>query len=109
MKKSEKILLTVASLAALGLLFYVAKKAKKEKIDETITKEYELLLAAVQKSEEILLEKNQKEIKRMLLDEIIKRYQYKQGLYEYYTTNNSEIARATALLANQNEYDTILK
>ena len=31
MKKSEKILLTVASLAALGLLFYVAKKAKKEK------------------------------------------------------------------------------
>ena len=51
----------------------------------------------------------QKEIKRMLLDEIIKRYQYKQGLYEYYTTNNSEIARATALLANQNEYNTILK
>ena len=85
------------------------EKAKKEKIDETITKEYELLLAAVQKSEEILLEKNQKEIKRMLLDEIIKRYQYKQGLYEYYTTNNSEIARATALLANQNEYNTILK
>ena len=85
------------------------EKAKKEKIDETITKEYELLLQAVQKSEETLLDKNQKEIKRLLLDEIIKRYQYKQGLYQYYTKNNAEIAKATAILANPTEYNTILK
>lgn len=84
------------------------EKAKKEKIDETIAKEFDLLLAAVQKSEEILLDKNQKEIKRLLLDEIIKRFQYKQGLYQYYTKNNAEISKATAVLANQADYNKIL-
>ena len=85
------------------------EKAKKEKIDETITKEYEQLLSAVQKSEEMVLDKNQKEIKRLLLDEIIKRYQYKQGLYQYYTKNNAEINKATLLLADVKEYNKILQ
>ena len=85
------------------------EKAKKEKIDETITKEYEQLLSAVQKSEEVVLDKNQKEIKRLLLDEIIKRYQYKQGLYQYYTKNNAEINKATLLLADVKEYNKILQ
>jgi carboxyl-terminal processing protease len=57
--------------------------AKKEKIDATIITEYQQLLAALQKSEETLLDKNQEEI-RNLIDEIIKRYQYQEGLYQYY-------------------------
>ena len=66
-------------------------------------------MAAVQKSEEVLLDKNQKEIKKLILDEIIKRYQYRDGLYKYYTKNNAEILKATALLANSIEYNKILK
>lgn len=85
------------------------EKAKKEKIDETIKLQYDQLFAALQKSEEALLDKNQKEIKKLILDEIIKRYQYKEGLYQYYTKNNEEIARATALLANTIEYNKILQ
>ncbi len=85
------------------------EKAKKEKIDETIKLQYDQLFAALQKSEEALLDKNQKEIKKLILDEIIKRYQYKEGLYQYYTKNNAEIARATALLANPTEYYKILQ
>ena len=85
------------------------EKAKKEKIDETLTKEYDQLLAAVQKSEEVLLDKNQKEIKRLLLDEIIKHYQYKQGLYQYYVKNNAEIMKATSVLSNPSEYAKILQ
>jgi carboxyl-terminal processing protease len=54
------------------------------------------------------LDKNQKEIKKLILDEIIKRYQYKEGLYQYYTKNNIEIAKASALLANPAEYHKIL-
>jgi len=84
------------------------EKAKKEKIDETITVQYDQLMAALQKSEEALLDKNQKEIKKLILDEIIKRYQYKEGLYQYYTKNNTEIAKASALLANPTEYQKIL-
>ena len=83
--------------------------AKKEKIDETITTEYQQLLTALQKSETNLLDKNQKEIKGLILDEIIKRYQYQEGLYQYYIKNNSEIKRATSVLNSDLEYKAILK
>jgi carboxyl-terminal processing protease len=83
--------------------------AKKEKLDTSIAVEYQQLLTALQKSEENLLNQNQKEIKNLILDEIIKRYQYKEGLYLYYTKNNSEIKKAASILNNQLEYNNILK
>ena len=83
--------------------------AKKEKIDESISAEYQQLLVALQKSEENLLDKNKAEIKNLILDEIIKRYQYQEGLYQYYLKNNSEIKKATSVLNNSIEYKNILK
>jgi carboxyl-terminal processing protease len=83
--------------------------AKKEKLDESITAEYQQLLTSLQKSEDAQLTLYQKEIKKLILDEIIQRYQYKEGLYQYYTKNNSEIRKATALLDNAPEYNKILK
>ena len=83
--------------------------AKKEKLDASIAVEYQQLLTALQKSEENLLNQNQKEIKNLILDEIIERYQYKEGLYLYYTKNNSEIKKAVGILNNQLEYNNILK
>ena len=83
--------------------------AKKEKLDESIQLEYQQLLSALQKSENTLLDKNQKEIKNLIVDEIIKRYQYQEGLYQYYIQNNIEIKRATSLLNNSAAYNTILK
>ncbi len=83
--------------------------AKKEKIDTEIQAEYNQLLASLEKSEENLLNQNQKEIKNLILDEIIKRYQYKEGLYLYYTKNNSEIKKGVSLLSNSEEYNKILK
>jgi carboxyl-terminal processing protease len=83
--------------------------AKKEKIDESIISEYQQLLTALQKSENNLLDKNQKEIKNLILDEIITRYQYQEGLYQYYLKNNSEIKKAVSVLNSSSEYKTILK
>lgn len=83
--------------------------AKKEKIDESISAEYQQLLTTLQKSEEKLLDKNQKEIKNLITDEIIKRYQYQEGLYQYYLRNNSEIKKAVSILNNNAEYKSILK
>ncbi len=82
--------------------------AKKDKIDTAITVEYNQLLAAIQKSEEAQLNENEKEIKNLILDEIIKRYQYKEGLYQYYIKNNIEVKKATSILSNQAEYAKIL-
>ena len=83
--------------------------AKKEKLDETISTEYQQLLLAVQKSEENQLNKYQKEIKNLILDEIIKRYQYKEGLYQYYTKNDAQIKKAVAILNNSQEFNKIIK
>ena len=82
--------------------------AKKEKLEASIANEYQQLLSALQKSEENLLNQNQKEIKNLILDEIIKRYQYKEGLYLYYTKNNSEIKKGVGILNNPIEYNKIL-
>ena len=83
--------------------------AKKEKIDESINAEYQQLFSALQKSEDQLLDKNQKEIRTLIVDEIIKRYQYQEGLYQYYLKNNIEIKKAVTLLNNNLEYQKILK
>lgn len=104
--KKEKIDFDTETEVALKNML---EKAKKEKIDSEITLEYQALLNSLQKSEEHLIDKNAKEIKNLLLDEIIKRYQYKEGLYQYYTKNNSEIKKAVALLNNSLEYNKILK
>ena len=104
--KREKINFDTETEIALKRTF---EKAQKEKIDETILVEYNNLVAALKKSEEILLDKNQKEIKRLLVDELIKRYQYKQGLYQYYIKNNVEVGKATTVLANTNDYNKILQ
>jgi carboxyl-terminal processing protease len=85
------------------------EKAKKENIDTAIQSEYEQLLAALQRSEATMIDKNQKEIKNLMLDEIIKRYQYKEGLYQYYIKNNIEIKKAVGILNNTAEYNKILK
>ncbi|WP_428223952.1 S41 family peptidase [Flavobacterium sp.] len=86
----------------------VLEQAKKEKIDANIKLQYEALQSALQKSDEIELDKNKSEIIHLLKDELIKRYQYKEGLYEYYTKNNSVIKRATQLLNTNGEYNKIL-
>ena len=83
--------------------------AKKENLDETIALEYQQLLAALQKSESALLDKNKKEIKNLIIDEIIKRYQYQEGLYRYYLNNNSEIKKGVSVLNSSSEYKSILK
>jgi carboxyl-terminal processing protease len=83
--------------------------AKREKLDTAIATEYQNLMVALQKSEENLLNQNQKEIKNLILDEIIKRYQYKEGLFLYYTKNNFEIKKAQNIVSNPQEYNTILK
>ena len=82
--------------------------AKKEKIDTGISTEYNQLLVAIQKSQEAKLNENQKEIKNLILDDIIKRYQYKEGLYQYYIKSNLEVKRAVSILGNNVEYSKIL-
>ena len=91
------------------LLKETLEQAKKDKLDATIKLQYDQLMAAIQKAEETELDKNKAEILNQLKDELILRYQYKEGLYQNYLKNNSEIKKATQLLSNTSEYNKILK
>jgi carboxyl-terminal processing protease len=104
--KREKISLDTETEVALRTTL---EKAKKENVDTAIATEYQQLLKALERSEETLIDKNQKEIKNLLLDEIIKRYQYKEGLYQFYIKNNFEIKKSIEVLNDKSQYNTILK
>lgn len=83
--------------------------AKKEKLDENITTEYQQLLNALQRSEEAQLDKNQEEIKNMIVAAIIKRFQYEEGFYQYNIKTNSEIKKSLSILNDPIAYKSILK
>ena len=104
--KREKIAFDTETEVALKSTL---EKAKKENVDAAIATEYQQLLSALEKSEETLIDKNQKEIKNLILDEIIKRYQYKEGLYQYYIKSNFEIKKSIEVLNDKSHYNSILK
>ena len=83
--------------------------AKKEKIEQNITAQYESLLQALKKSNETEIDKNKEEIKRLLIDELVVRFQYREGLYNYYLKSNTEIQKAVQILNDKTKYNNILK
>ncbi|MGB5437882.1 MAG: S41 family peptidase [Maribacter sp.] len=70
---------------------------------------YKSLMDEIEKSKIIALDKYHNEIKKKLEDEIIKRYFYREGLFEYYLTHDEAILAAKELLANDTKYMGILK
>ncbi|MEK6152889.1 S41 family peptidase [Flavobacteriaceae bacterium 3-367] len=94
-----------------------AEKALKAAMDgkdkdifgPAVNENYESLLLEINKSKISGLDKFQKEIQKNLEDEIIKRYFYREGLYDYYLNHDDAILAATELLANPANYAGILK
>ncbi len=87
----------------------VLEAAKDEKLNASIQSEYAQLKAALERGEERQIDENQNEIRALLQDELIRRYQYKEGLYAFYTQNNAEVKKAIELLSNVPQYQKILK
>ena len=85
------------------------EKAKKEKIDSEIVSEYKLLQLALEKSQDATVTKSKEDFKKLLQEELITRYHYKEGLYDYYTKNDIDITKAKAVLNNVTQYSGILK
>ena len=70
---------------------------------------YKTLLANIEKGKINALDKYQSEIQKNLEDEIVKRYFYRDGLYQYYLNNDDAILAATELLDNTAKYGALLK
>ncbi len=74
-----------------------------------IEEKYRSLLAEINKSKINALDSYKEEIVKNIEDEIIKRYFYREGLYEYYLTNDDAILTATELLRNATKYNDLLR
>jgi len=75
----------------------------------SVHENYNSLLAEIEKSKFMALDIHQKEIQKKLEDEIVKRYFYREGLFEHYLTNDEAILAGTELLENENKYSSILQ
>ncbi len=89
------------------------KEAMSNKEDaifnSAVAQDFKTLLLDIEKSKIAALENHQKEIQSKLEDEIVKRYFYREGLYDYYLKNDDAILAATELLGNTKKYEEILK
>lgn len=70
---------------------------------------YKNLLLQINKSKLTALDTYKNELQKNLEDEIIKRYYYREGLYDYYLGHDDAILAATGLLADVSKYKGILK
>jgi len=80
-----------------------------EIFDTTVQENYKNLMKEINRSKISALEKYQKAIQKNLEDEIVKRYFYREGLYDYYLNNDQAILTATELLNNEAKYTALLE
>ncbi len=85
------------------------RKAKTEKLDKDIQASYTQLMSSVDQAKEKALVEKKHEITTLLSDEILKRYFYRDGMYNYHIINSPEIIEAVSLLNDENKYRKILK
>jgi len=83
--------------------------AKEEELETVISSEYKNLTNVLQSYKSNAIDGNKTQLKSLLTDEIIKRYFYSEGLYTYYTVNNTEIKKALSVLNNPSQYASILR
>ena len=86
----------------------VLEKAVKEDLDDNIKDDYNTLITNLNDSKELAINENKDEILSLLTDEIVKRYVYREGLYEFYKDHNLEIKKAAEILSNPSIYKNYL-
>ena len=90
-------------------LFKAYETATKENLDDGINTAYNNLIASINKSKDRALDTHKTYILKMLTEEIVKRYGYREGLYEYYKTKDAYIQKSTQILGNTMAYMDYLR
>tara|TARA_R110002012_G_scaffold321377_2_gene548902 strand:+ start:28 stop:1662 length:1635 start_codon:yes stop_codon:yes gene_type:complete len=80
-----------------------------ENLDDKINNDYTTLLKHLEQAKIESINENKAQLVNLLTEEIVKRYAYREGLYEYYKINNEEIKTASTILQNPNTYNKYLK
>ncbi len=72
--------------------------AKDEELSATIDINYKALISALDNYKNKAIDENKTQLMSLLTDEIVKRYFYREGLYNYYINHNVEIQKSRELL-----------
>ena len=78
-------------------------------LGQEVQDKYKDLLLALNRGKFSALDTFQKEIQKSLEDEIVKRYFYREGLYDYYLQNDEAILVAQGLLKDSGRYNQLLQ
>lgn len=84
-------------------------QAEKDAFKDDVNTIYNELLTTISKAKDEDLDTRRDEIQGLLIDEIVKRYFYRDGLYQYQIENNAEIAESLLVLRDAKRYQNILK
>ncbi len=85
------------------------KEAQDEDLLNDITNEYQKLIQSLNTSKDNAVDANKDMLISLLKEEIIKRYFYREGLYNYYLKENPEIKKSTEILGSNSLYSSYFK
>ena len=85
------------------------RRSEDDDLNEDIKSSYNQLMSAIDQAKDKAIVSKKAEIMSLLSDEILKRYFYRDGLYNYQVENNPEILEAVSVLNNEKRYQKILK
>lgn len=83
--------------------------SKLEGLSDNIAKDYNTLTSNLKRSKNLAIDQNKSYLLELLTEEIVKRYVYREGLYNYYKIHNPEIKKASEILKNNSTYLSYLK
>lgn len=83
--------------------------AKDEEFANSIQLDYNKLIDNLNLYKNKVIEDQKTQLSALLTDEVVKRYVYREGLYDYYTKYNPEIKKASEILNNPTKYRGYLK
>ena len=90
-------------------LYKAFEAATKEELNDNIEKDFNTLITNLKESKTNVIDENKDYLLELLTEDIVKRYAYREGLYEYYKVNDSKIKKAAEILSNPSTYLNYLK
>ena len=90
-------------------LYKAFETAQKEELNDNIEKDFNTLISNLNNSKSTVIDENKDYLLELLTEEIVKRYVYREGLYDYYKIHDSRIKKATEILGDSSVYFDYLK
>ncbi|RED49006.1 S41 family peptidase [Seonamhaeicola aphaedonensis] len=90
-------------------LYKAFETATKEELNDNIENDFNTLISNLNNSKVDVIAENKTFLLELLTEEIVKRYVYREGLYEYYKIHDQKIKKATEILDNPSTYSSYLK